>query len=314
MDLKKVGLVLAVFAAIFTYCLVFLLLAMGKKDTIKTKERLKNIGKLNTFSPLERTEKKEKSRFSFIKVSDDFARMLLAADIKFKPQEFIVFWACFTVLPPLICLLFTDNLLTVMGAMAIGFSIPFVMIKVSRQKRLTAFNKQLGDALLIMANCLRSGFTFRYAMERVAEDLPNPIAEEFARVVREVNFGMSMDESLKRLAERMQSPEMELVNSAVAIQQKAGGNLASIIDKVAATIRERIQIQNSVKALTAQGRYSGLLIGLLPIVLALFFTVSNPSYMEVLFTTTIGQIMLVLGVVLEVIGFIVIRKMTDVKY
>ena len=310
----KIVFILAI--SVLAFCAVYLLLGSLKKSELRTKERLKKIAKTtrDNSTMAELKDKNEQVRFSFIKVSDDFRIFLLAAGVRFKPQEFIVLWGACTLLIPLILWLLTGKILLALLGLGIGFSLPLLYVKSSKKKRLRAFGNQLGDALLIMANCLRSGFTFRYAMERVSEDLPDPIASEFARVIREVNLGMSLDESLGKLAVRMQSDDMKLVNSAVNIQQKAGGNIADIIDKVAATIRERIQIQNNVKTLTAQGRYSGILIGCLPIALLLIFSIMSPQYVSVLYTTDFGRILLLVAGLLEVIGFFVINKMTNVKY
>ena len=184
----------------------------------------------------------------------------------------------------------------------------------ARAKRIKMFANQLNEALLIISNALRAGFTFRHALARVAEDLPDPISQEFRRVVREVNYGMSIDESLAGVAGRMQSKEMDMVNSAVVIQQRTGGNLAEIIEKVTITISDRIKIKNTVRVLTAQGRASGWVIGGLPVFLLAYLSLSAPDYVSVFFTTSIGRVALVLAAILEGIGFFIINRLVDIKY
>ena len=187
-------------------------------------------------------------------------------------------------------------------------------MQISRRKRIAKFNNQLNDALLIIGNSLRSGFTFRHSLSRVAEDLPDPISEELRRVIREVNYGASINDSLGQLAKKMESKELEIINSAVIIQQRSGGNLAEIIDKVSETISERIKMKNKIKALTAQGRMSGIVIGAIPVFLAFMLYLINPGYMLTFFDSTAGIIILIFSFIWEVIGFIIINKMVDVKY
>ena len=144
--------------------------------------------------------------------------------------------------------------------------------------------------------------------------MPDPISQEFRRVVREVNYGMSIDESLAGVAERMQSRELDMVNSAVIIQQRTGGNLAEIIEKVSITISDRIKIKNAVRVLTAQGRISGWIIGGLPVFLLVYLSLSAPDYVSVFFTTGLGRMALLLAAVLEIIGFFIISRLVNIKY
>ncbi|WP_454995017.1 type II secretion system F family protein, partial [Bulleidia extructa] len=185
---------------------------------------------------------------------------------------------------------------------------------ISKKKRLALFNKQLPEALVIIGNCLRSGFTFRHALARVSEDLPNPISEELKRVIREVNYGRKLEESLGELASRTNSAELEMINSAVTIQQRSGGNLAEIVEKVTETINDRINIRNQIRVLTTQGRYSGMLIGLLPVFLLIILTFINPEYMNSFFNTSIGRVMLAISAILEITGFLLIQKIVNIKY
>lgn len=254
------------------------------------------------------------SRFSFIKVSETLRRYLMGSGIRVKPDEFIVLWFVSAFLLPLLgMVLFSSHTLTVLMGI-LGFALPPLLVRSARAKRIKLFGNQLNEALLIIGNALRAGFTFRHALARVAEDLPDPISQEFRRVVREVNYGMSIDESLAGVAERMQSRELDMVNSAVIIQQRTGGNLAEIIEKVSITISDRIKIKNAVRVLTAQGRISGWIIGGLPVFLLVYLSLSAPDYVSVFFTTGLGRMALLLAAVLEIIGFFIISRLVDIKY
>ncbi|MBI2983941.1 MAG: type II secretion system F family protein, partial [Chloroflexi bacterium] len=133
------------------------------------------------------------------------------------------------------------------------------------------------------------------------------------RVVREVNLGLGMEEALHNLVRRIKSEDLDLMVTAISIQQSVGGNLAEILDTIAFTIRERVRIKGEVNTLTAQGRYSGYLVAFLPIAIAFMINLISPAFMQPLFTQTIGQILLGVGGVMMTIGFFAIQKITDIK-
>ena len=191
---------------------------------------------------------------------------------------------------------------------------PWIFIKMKQNKRRKIFESQLCDALMISCSCLRSGLTFQQAMETIAKDMEAPISTEFARACSEINFGASMDKALSDMVERIKSADLMLAVSAISVQRQTGGNLSQILETISNTIRERIKVKADVNATTSQGRMSGLLIGALPIGLALVLNLINPAYMQPMFESTVGHYLLGACVVLEVLGFIVIRKIVDIKY
>ncbi|RRC91085.1 pilus assembly protein [Erysipelotrichaceae bacterium OH741_COT-311] len=302
---------------ILVYYVIYTFLAEFKSGSMNTKVRVKRLMRMRDVSDINneknRARLEEESIFSFIRVSAELKRLLIASGIRLKPEEFIVFWFVVMMLLPLLAFIIYGNLFFTLAALVIGIIIPPLIINMARKKRMKKFADQLNDALLIIGNSLRTGFTFRHSLARVTEDLPNPIAEEFRRVVREINYGAKLEDSLGACAERMNSRELAMINSAVIIQQRTGGNLADIIDRVNETITERIKLKNSIRVMTSQGRASGVIIGLLPIGLVFLVSLIRADYMATLFTTRIGNILLMIAVVLEVIGFIVIRKMVNIK-
>ena len=179
--------------------------------------------------------------------------------------------------------------------------------------RLNAFNKQLPDTITLLSNSLRAGSSFLQSIELVSRESPAPMGPEMGRVVREVNLGLSMEEALSNLVRRIKSDDLDLMVTAIGVQQQVGGNLAEILDTIAFTIRERVRIKGEINTLTAQGRMSGYLVAFLPIAIAIVLNMINPAFMQPLFTQLIGQILLGVGIVMMTIGFFAIQKIVDIK-
>jgi tight adherence protein B len=208
--------------------------------------------------------------------------------------------------------LFRDPLSGVLGAF-LGYMLPRFYVGRRIGGRLGAFNKQLPDTITLLSNSLRAGSSFLQSIELVSRETPPPMGEEMGRVVREVNLGLSMEEGLKNMVRRIKSEDLDLMVTAISIQQQVGGNLAEILDTIAFTIRERVRIKGEVSTLTAQGRMSGYLVAFLPIAIAAMINMIQPAFMAPLFNQTIGQIMLGVGITMMTIGFFAIRKITDIK-
>jgi len=200
---------------------------------------------------------------------------------------------------------------------AIGFVLGYFLPRfwVGRRigGRLSAFNKQLPDTITLLSNSLRAGSSFLQSIELVSREGGAPMSEEMGRVVREVNLGLGMEEALHNLVRRIKSDDLDLMVTAIGIQQQVGGNLAEILDTIAFTIRERVRIKGEIRTLTAQGRYSGYLVAFLPIGIMITLNFINPEFMQPLFTELIGQALLALGAIMMAVGFFAIRKITDIK-
>jgi tight adherence protein B len=179
--------------------------------------------------------------------------------------------------------------------------------------RLNAFNKQLPDTISLLSNALRAGSSFLQSVELVSRESPPPMGPEMGRVVREVNLGLGMEEALANMVRRIKSDDLDLMVTAIGVQQQVGGNLAEVLDTIAFTIRERVRIKGEIRTLTAQGRYSGYIVAFLPVAIAVTLNFINPEFMRPLFTELIGQILLATGLIMMSIGFFAIRKITDIK-
>jgi tight adherence protein B len=246
-------------------------------------------------------------RFSS-RVQRDLAR----ADLRLRVAEYYYIRVGLSLGLAAVLLLLRDPLSAVVGAL-LGYFLPRMWVGRRIGSRLNAFNKQLPDTITLLSNSLRAGSSFLQSIELVSRESPAPMGPEMGRVVREVNLGLSMEEALSNLVRRIKSDDLDLMVTAIGVQQQVGGNLAEILDTIAFTIRERVRIKGEIRTLTAQGRYSGYLVAFLPIAIMVTLNFINPEFMQPLFTELIGQILLVVGGIMMLIGFFAIQKITDIK-
>ena len=249
----------------------------------------------------------EDKRFA-TKVQRDLAR----ANLKLRVAEYYYIRIGSSLALGVLLFVFRDPVSGIIGFF-LGYMLPRFWVGRRIGGRLSSFNKQLPDTITLLSNSLRAGSSFLQSIELVSREGGPPMSEEMGRVVREVNLGLGMEEALHNLVRRIKSDDLDLMVTAIGIQQQVGGNLAEILDTIAFTIRERVRIKGEINTLTAQGRVSGYLVAFLPIGLGAALNVINPAFMEPLFTQTIGRILIGVGVVMMTIGFLAIRKITDIK-
>ena len=187
-----------------------------------------------------------------------------------------------------------------------------VALSIRIQRRQAAFVNQLGDMLSMVANALRAGFSFMQAMEHVAGEMNDPVRLEINKVVRDVNVGVSLEDALNNMTQRIKSPDFNLVVSAVLIQRQVGGNLAQILDNISETINDRIRMRREILSLTAQGRASGMVLVALPFGLAGLLNFVSPGYLDPLFEDAMGRMAVAGSLVMIVIGCVVIKKIVDI--
>lgn len=175
------------------------------------------------------------------------------------------------------------------------------------------FDEQLTDALGTMSNALRAGFSISQAFESVAEADLHPISDEFALLQQQLRVGMSFDDALASMEQRIASDDLTLVVSAIDIARKTGGNLTEIFDRISETIRGRMRIERKVRTLTAQGRLQGLIVSLMPFLLCIIMTVMKPGIMIPFLTSLHGIICLLVAATLVTVGWLIIRKIVTIK-
>jgi len=256
----------------------------------------------------------------------NLSRELARADLRLKVSEYLAIWAGVTVGVPILMLVLSvfipslGNPIFVLIGGLIGFMIPRIWLGRRKSGRLNAFNKQLPDTIMLIANALRAGSSFLQAIELVVRESRPPVSTEFARVIREVNLGLPFEQALENMVRRVRSDDLELMATAIAIQHTVGGNLAEILDSIAFTIRERIRIKGEIRTLTAQQRLSGYVVGFLPIALAGFLFVAAPGFMDPMFKNPpeilglpAGVVILMFGGLMMFIGFMIIRRIVDIE-
>lgn len=249
------------------------------------------------------------------KVSENLSTQLARADLKLTVGEFLALQLISALGVGAIAFLLSErSIVLALLACVLGWFAPRWFVSSRQGKRLNAFNDQLGDALNLMVNGLRSGYSVMQAMEAVSREMPPPISTEFARIVQEVQIGLPLDQAMANMMRRIKSDDLDLVITAINVQREVGGNLAEILDVISFTIRERVRIKGEIRTLTAQGRYSGYVISLLPIALALVLFCVNKPYVERLFTSGwCGWAMVVCGLLMIGTGFIAIQKIVAIE-
>ena len=256
------------------------------------------------------------------RLSVDLAR----ADLKMRPAEFLILWAVtpliFVALAFALGFIFPGfrNFVALVAAFLIGLYAPRFYLKRRQSKRVRQFGEQLPDTITLLANSLRAGSSFLQGIELVTREARPPISEEFDRVVRDMQLGMALQPALNNLVRRLDSEDLELMVTAIQIQSQVGGNLATVLDSIAFTIRERIRIKGEINTLTAMQRYSGYVITLLPVGLAGILFVISPTYMTAMFEKPpemfglpMGVVFFAIGLISMGLGYVLIRRIVDIK-
>ena len=238
---------------------------------------------------------------------------LVQADIPLTAEELTALRGCFAFALGFLVMAVTHRWESFPVVFLIVWMVPRYYLKRRIAKRLRAFTDQLGDGLTLLANSLRAGFSFLQAVNSVARELPDPIGKEFGRVTKEMSLGMTIDTAMANFLERVPAEDLELMVTAILIQKEIGGNLAEILDNIGETIRERVRIQGEIRTLTAQGRLSGFIVVMIPLVLTGVLELINPAYIGLLFSNPMGQVMVGVGVTSEILGIVMIRKIIQIE-
>jgi len=196
---------------------------------------------------------------------------------------------------------------------ALGIILAYQVLAWKKKRRLRKFEKQLPQALELIARGLKAGHAFTSGFQMVAAEMPDPIAGEFLRTFNEYNHGLELNLALRNLCHRVDLKDLRFFTTAVAIQRETGGNLAEILDKLAALIRERFKLRRQIRALTAEGRLSGLILVLLPPVTASILFLLNPEYMRTLLEHPVGRTMVMVALGFQGLGMLVIRRIVSIK-
>jgi tight adherence protein B len=249
-------------------------------------------------------------RFQF---SHKLKTLLLQAGSNWTIGTLVIYSAAAGILAFLVSYVFFPAVLLDGAAAVIGWMAPTMYLKHRRYRRLAAFNQGLPDAIDLMARALRAGHSLSSAIEVLSEQSGAGVATEFNVVFRQQNFGLPLRDALLQMADRVPSKDLRFLVTAMLVQKETGGNLTEILDRTAHVIRERIRIGGEVRVRTAQGRLTGTILSLLPVLMLVLMTLINPEYARILLHDPVGQKLLYLGAGLIVIGSFFIRRIVDIK-
>jgi tight adherence protein B len=192
-------------------------------------------------------------------------------------------------------------------------ALPFLFLIYSRTARMKKFEEQFPEALDLLARALRAGHAFQTTMGMIGDELNEPVGPEFKKAFEQQNFGLPLRDSLLQLTERVPLLDVRFFATAVLIQRETGGNLAEILDNLGHVVRERFKIRRQVRVHTAHGRFTALVLLSLPAALGVALTFLNPDHMQLLFTDKMGQMMLIIAMIMQAIGFVWIRQVIKIE-
>jgi len=214
----------------------------------------------------------------------------------------------------LVVLNVTGMLLAAAPAGMFAATLPFSVMRMKRNARVRKFEEQFPEALALMSRALKAGHTFTTGLQMVAEEMPRPMGPEFKLLFDEQNYGRPLPDALKEFAKRIPLLDARFFVTAVLIQREAGGNLAEILDNIATVIRDRFRVKRQIQVVSAHARISGwVLIGVPPSLAAVLFTI-NPEHLSTLTRSQLGMQLIMTGIVLQIIGSLIVRKLVQIEY
>jgi len=300
---------------------VLLFLALGRKSDGLASERLdvlvgRNVRKDSSADMLLKQALQEVDKKTFLdRITPDafnLTKVFEQAAVNIKPSALFGIALGLGAVGAGLCFWGVHMYVAPIGAITC-FCLPWLWVYLKRGARLKRFAGQLPDAMELVARALRAGHSLAAGMHVVAEEMPAPICTEFGRVYEEQNLGIALEDSLKGMCDRVPNLDLRFFVTSVAIQRQTGGDLAEILDRIGHVIRERFKILGQVKALTAEGRLSGIVLIALPIGLFFMMMFMKPDYIELLWKDEMGIKMSIGAVVLMLVGSICIKKIVDIK-
>lgn len=276
------------------------------------KERIENSKKkkvsfLKLLSKLVPSSKDKKKSISKIEMQ------LIKADVPLTVEELLVIKILSSTVLAFLGFSLSKDIIIGLLLFIVIWNIPRFIIVKKRNKRLHLFNQQINEGIIIISNSLKAGYSFLQAVAVVVEETHDPFSKEFKRLLKEMSLGISTEDALKGMLNRIDSEDLRLIINAILIQKDIGGNLSEILENISDTIRDRQKIQSELKTLTAQGKMSGFIVALMPIVLGLTLYLFNKEYILVLFNTVIGLAMISSAVISQVFGLIIIKKIIKIQ-
>lgn len=242
-----------------------------------------------------------------------FAASFARADVKLTVAEYLLIKLALVLVPFALFWLVMGQWISGLVFGLVCFFVPDLWLRQRERKRSLDFALQLPDTLALIVGGLRAGFSLQQAVLNVSKEAPEPTATEFKRLGQEVQLGVPLQEALDGLVRRIKSEDLEMIVSVFKIHSRVGGNLAMVLETVGSTIRERVRLRREIQVITAQQRYASYVLGALPPILALILLAINPGYILEMFQWNIFLCIPIGALVMTVLGFLVIRKIVDIK-
>lgn len=243
----------------------------------------------------------------------NLARFIEQAGVRMSVSRFVGLVAGMGVASTVVYAMMSPVLVLAPFVFASAAMLPFLWLLLKRKKRMRVFSGQLADAMDVLSRALRSGYSLPAGLQLVGTQTSDPLGPEFTKAFEQQNLGVSVEQSIRDMTERVGNPDLRFFATAVILQRQTGGDLAEILDKISSLIRERYKIWGQIQALTGEGRLSGIVLLGLPPVLFLVMLRLNYDYVMMLFNDPLGQKMLVFGIIMQILGAIAIKKIITIK-
>jgi len=227
--------------------------------------------------------------------------------------EFILTCIVATILAFLLGWLIPGNILGGIFLAVIAIMVPRIVLDRAIAKRQKNFHTQLLDVLILIKGAVQAGYSLMQALDLAVKEIPNPAAEEFGRVIREIRLGIDLEGSLFNLAQRMESDDLQIVVTAIIINSQVGGNLSTVLEASISTIRDRMHLMGEIRSLTSYGRYVGYFLTMLPFIAGILIFFVSPDYFDSVKTSSLTQIIFLTAFFGVFIGNIWIRKIVQIK-
>ena len=246
-------------------------------------------------------------------LEEAFLDRLESAGLNMRVAEFVLISLGSAFIPPLLALIITRNLLVAGIVVLLGTVAPFLYLSVRASRRQAKFEEQLPSTLQLLSGALQAGHSLQQAVDTVVHEAGDPIAGEFQRVLTEARLGRPLEEAFEAMAKRTNSVDFTWTVMAIRLQRQVGGNLAEVLTTVSQTIRDRYTLKRQVKALSAEGRLSSIILSVLPLLMFAALLIFNPVFLRPLFTTSVGLMLMGGAAVLMIFGVFWLKKITEIK-
>lgn len=228
-----------------------------------------------------------------------------------RPRQLLVLTVAVSSVLALLGYVLANWFVALMLALA-GFLVPFLGIRKLRERRIRKFEAQLVDAMVQMSAAFRAGLTLAQAAENISQEMGPPLSQEFGLFIKEIKLGVTQEQALLNMAERVASEDLQLMVTSTNVARQLGGNMAEMYDIISGTIRERFRLEGRIRALTAQGKLQGWVVGAMPLLLGLVLNLMRPDLMEPMLHSAFGYALVAMVIAMEAVGIFLIRRIVAI--